>query len=347
MSTPDQHSNRHDTAHADALSASETVTAATAASATAASIDSVPDASTPIMPVPMPMPLALALSQPHSSASISPPPVGPQPRSWVCQTLRSLDAIAFDVDSTASMDEGIDLLAEHMGKGEEVKRLTDTAMNGQVAFEDALNARLNLLRPSRSDVSRLLASHPPRLTPGFKELVSWLLDRGVKVFLVSGGFRCLIEPLRVELGLDADSVYANDIYWDTDSGEYAGFNTQAFTARSGGKARALQHIISTLTSSALSSSSASSSRSVPCESTTTSRPDDPSTSTSISSPTPIRIGMVGDGATDLESMPIASIMIGFGGIVRRDIVKKHAHAFINEWKQLRALMEDDENIKEV
>ena len=40
------------------------------------------------------------------------------------------------------------------------------AMGGTVLFEDALQARLDLMRPSRATVAAFLAAHPPRLTPG-------------------------------------------------------------------------------------------------------------------------------------------------------------------------------------
>ena len=33
-------------------------------------------------------------------------------------------------------------------------------------FEDALAARLDLMRPSRATLAAFLAAHPPRLTPG-------------------------------------------------------------------------------------------------------------------------------------------------------------------------------------
>lgn len=33
-------------------------------------------------------------------------------------------------------------------------------------FEDALAARLDLMRPSRATVAAFLDAHPPRLTPG-------------------------------------------------------------------------------------------------------------------------------------------------------------------------------------
>jgi phosphoserine phosphatase len=70
-------------------------------------------------------------------------------------------------------------------------------MGGQVLFEDALAARLNIIKPSQGDVERYLAQRhseaatatAPRLTAGALELVDKLHRKGKIVYLVSGGFR--------------------------------------------------------------------------------------------------------------------------------------------------------------
>jgi hypothetical protein len=46
----------------------------------------------------------------------------------VAEELLSMEAVFFDVDSTLSVDEGIDVLAEQLGVGLEVQRLTSQAM---------------------------------------------------------------------------------------------------------------------------------------------------------------------------------------------------------------------------
>lgn len=67
------------------------------------------------------------------------------------------------------------------------------AMGGQVLFQDALAARLNVIKPSQADVMQYLQereqSSAPRLTPGIQELVDKLHTKGKIVYLVSGGFR--------------------------------------------------------------------------------------------------------------------------------------------------------------
>ena len=62
-------------------------------------------------------------------------------------------------------------------------------MGGQVLFQDALAARLDLIKPSQIDVQNCLTKHPIRLTKGVDKVMSLLHAKGVAVYLVSGGFR--------------------------------------------------------------------------------------------------------------------------------------------------------------
>lgn len=62
-------------------------------------------------------------------------------------------------------------------------------MGGSVLFQDALQARLNIIKPSRDDIVNFLAKHPLELTPGIEELIDTLHSQGRLVYLVSGGFR--------------------------------------------------------------------------------------------------------------------------------------------------------------
>lgn len=46
---------------------------------------------------------------------------------------------------------------------------------------------------------------------GVPELVKCLQDRGTAVFLVSGGFHAIIDPIALHLGIPPDHVFANTI----------------------------------------------------------------------------------------------------------------------------------------
>ncbi|CAH2237413.1 jg11268 [Pararge aegeria aegeria] len=131
------------------------------------------------------------------------------PQQSVQETFRTADCVCFDVDSTVIQDEGIDELARFCGKGDEVKRLTAEAMGGNMTFQEALKKRLDIIRPSVSQIKEFIETFPVHLTPGVTELVKMLHERGVIVYLVSGGFRSLIEPVAEKLHIPPSNVYAN------------------------------------------------------------------------------------------------------------------------------------------
>lgn len=150
----------------------------------------------------------------------------------------SADAVCFDVDSTVIREEGIDELAKFCGVEAAVSEMTRRAMGGALPFKDALTERLALIQPSRDQVQRLLAEHPPHLTPGIRELVSRLQERDVQVFLISGGFRSIVEHVAAKLNIPTTNVFANRLKFYF-NGEYAGFDETQPTAESGGKGKVI------------------------------------------------------------------------------------------------------------
>jgi phosphoserine phosphatase len=160
------------------------------------------------------------------------------------EALANADAVCFDVDSTVIQEEGIDVLAASLGKGEEVAAWTLKAMEGNTKFEDALAARLDIIKPSRASILKCLEKHPLQLSPGIDRLVEVLLVNGTDVYLVSGGFRIMIEPVARKLCIAKTNIYANTLFFDenTNDGEYVGFCRDEPTSADMGKPKAVQKI---------------------------------------------------------------------------------------------------------
>jgi len=209
---------------------------------------------------------------------------------------KQADAVSFDVDSTLCKEESIDVLAEIAGVGEQVAELTRRGMDGSIAFQDALAQRLKIIQPSVSLIERYMTERPPILSPHVRELIELLVARNVKVFLVSGGFRAIIEPIAKDLGLHPhDSVFANTILYGP-NGEYVGFDTSEFTSKKGGKAQAMSYL-----------------------------------KEHYKFKTVVHIG---DGATDLEAKPPADLIIGYGGVVKRPLLVEKADWFVHDFSEL-------------
>ncbi|HGF1448768.1 TPA: phosphoserine phosphatase SerB [Streptococcus suis] len=109
--------------------------------------------------------------------------------------------LVMDVDSTLILEEGIDLLGEKAGVGEEVAAITERAMRGELDFEEALRERVALLKGLPVTVfDRIMEKI--HFTPGAADLVAELKNRGYKVAVVSGGFHETVDRLAAQLELD-------------------------------------------------------------------------------------------------------------------------------------------------
>jgi phosphoserine phosphatase len=109
--------------------------------------------------------------------------------------------VQLDVDSTFIQQEAIELLATKAGVLEEVARITDSAMRGELDFAQSLIARVALLQGLSSDVIDEVRDEI-KLTDGASALVKTLHSKGHCVALVSGGFASIMQPIVDELNID-------------------------------------------------------------------------------------------------------------------------------------------------
>lgn len=215
------------------------------------------------------------------------------------EAIKKADAICFDVDSTVITEEGIDVLATSLGVGDAVSKLTASAMGGTTLFQNALKARLDLIKPSIENLENIQKEHPLQFTPRLKELIEILHKKGKNIYLVSGGFRQMINPIALQLGISVSNIYANNLFF-TEDGEYNGFDTNEPTSKDGGKAKVIQELIDKYD--------------YKC------------------------VIMIGDGATDMQARPPAKAFIGYGGIIEREKVKNGADWFIKDFNEILSIL---------
>ncbi|MGQ4596668.1 phosphoserine phosphatase SerB [Nocardia sp. R6R-6] len=109
--------------------------------------------------------------------------------------------IVFDVDSTLIQGEVIEMLAAHAGVEDEVRKVTEAAMRGEIDFAESLRQRVATLAGLDESVIEAVAEKIA-LTPGARTTIRTLRRIGFRCGVVSGGFRQVIEPLAHELELD-------------------------------------------------------------------------------------------------------------------------------------------------
>lgn len=98
--------------------------------------------------------------------------------------------VCFDMDSTLIQAEVIDELAERTGVGEQVKAITEAAMNGEIDFSESFKLRVKLLRGLDESVLNDIAIHLP-ITEGLQRLMTILKKSGYKTAILSGALPIL------------------------------------------------------------------------------------------------------------------------------------------------------------
>jgi len=121
---------------------------------------------------------------------------------------RNRRLFAFDMDSTLIQGEVIDELAKMAGVGDQVVRITEAAMRGEIDFKESFTQRVALLRGlPEHRVLELLDVIP--LADGAEQLIRTLKMLGYKTAILSGGFTFFARHLQSRLGIDY--VFANEL----------------------------------------------------------------------------------------------------------------------------------------
>ena len=116
--------------------------------------------------------------------------------------------VAFDMDSTLITTEVIDELAVLANVGEQVSKITESAMRGELDFRESLIKRVALLKGLSESSLQTVAKNLP-LTEGVEHLFATLNSLGYKTAILSGGFTYFADHLQDLLGINY--VYANTL----------------------------------------------------------------------------------------------------------------------------------------
>ena len=122
-----------------------------------------------------------------------------------------------DLESTIIENEMLDELADFIGRRQEVSEITRQAMNGEIDFAAALEARVRLLVGLPAHVLEEAAGRI-RLRAGARQLIATMRADGAVTALVSSGFTAFAQRTGVELGFD--HIVANRL--DLSGGRIAG-----------------------------------------------------------------------------------------------------------------------------
>jgi len=116
--------------------------------------------------------------------------------------------VIFDVEGVLYDAEYLPILAEKLGKENEIWEITKKGIQGVINWEEGLRTRVDALKGLDFETCQEVADELPIMT-GAKEACRVLKAAGWKLMAVSGGFTIMTDRLQKELGLDY--VYSNEL----------------------------------------------------------------------------------------------------------------------------------------
>ncbi|MFB5614504.1 MAG: HAD-IB family phosphatase, partial [Candidatus Nitrosomaritimum yanchengensis] len=116
--------------------------------------------------------------------------------------------VIFDVEGVLYDAEYLPILAEKLGKENEIWEITKKGIQGVINWEEGLRTRIDALKGLDYETCQAIADDLPIMT-GAKEACQILKAAGWKLMAVSGGFTIMTDRLQKEL--DLDYVFSNEL----------------------------------------------------------------------------------------------------------------------------------------
>jgi len=121
---------------------------------------------------------------------------------------RNKRLIVMDMDSTLIQSEVIVEMAKAHGVYDEVHKITEQAMNGELDFDQSLTKRMSLLKGLKQERLKDILTKI-KLTDGVIDFVKTVKSLGYKVAIISGGFSYFANHFKDQLNIDYS--FANEI----------------------------------------------------------------------------------------------------------------------------------------
>jgi D-3-phosphoglycerate dehydrogenase len=154
-----------------------------------------------------------------------------------------------DFDSTFTQVEALDELARislqhHPAREliyEEIDRLTNLAMNGQISFRESLTGRVKLLQANKDHLTKLVSVLKKKVSHSFHRNKEFFKKNQESVLIVSGGFKEFITPVVSSYHIAKENIYANTFTYD-EQGNITGYDEENPLSEEGGKVKLLQKL---------------------------------------------------------------------------------------------------------
>lgn len=153
-------------------------------------------------------------------------------------------ACIFDFDSTIVSIETLDFLLTNFTEtnDQDIEKITNRAMNGELSFRTSLQMRLENARVMRSHIVKMQSTVCEYITKNAEACLQ-ALQKECDIYIVSGGFLEIIHPIANKISISQQNCFANEFIYEND--KVVGFNKENPLSESGGKIKVVQHIMQT------------------------------------------------------------------------------------------------------
>ncbi len=116
--------------------------------------------------------------------------------------------VVFDLDNVIIDGEGIDEIGKLVNIEDQIAKITEQAMQGEIDFETSIKKRVGLLKGASTEDIKTLANEMP-LMKGAEETVSTLQEKGFDVAIISGSFDIIANVIKEKLNVD--NIFTNSL----------------------------------------------------------------------------------------------------------------------------------------
>jgi D-3-phosphoglycerate dehydrogenase len=153
----------------------------------------------------------------------------------------------FDFDSTLTSVEGLDLLADISLNNNpqkeniinEIQKITDLGIDGDISFPESLNRRIALLKANKNQLIELVGILKNKLSVSVEENKEFFKKYKNQIYVISCGFKEFIDPVVSDLGIESERVFANTFKFDA-NGFIIGFDESNPLSMHNGKVACLK-----------------------------------------------------------------------------------------------------------
>tara|TARA_B100001029_G_C15058997_1_gene456784 strand:- start:1665 stop:2336 length:672 start_codon:yes stop_codon:yes gene_type:complete len=132
--------------------------------------------------------------------------------------------LIIDFDSTFIKVETLDELAKLVLKNDsnrdakisKIKEITNLAMSGEIDFQTALRKRLEVLSLHRTDIIKVTQLLSNLISDSFVKNKEFIQFNSDKIWIVSGGFKDIIDPIIKEYDIPPNRILANQFKYNDD-----------------------------------------------------------------------------------------------------------------------------------